>query len=107
MKCITAYIHRIKSPTTVRALIDAGFQQVVMDEVAGTLPALTESEQTFSPAGSEFRVSEIRLTLYCEDALLEKALGIIRATAQLGNKVSGWVYVSTLDVAMQLGGDTP
>lgn len=101
MKLIKAFIHHIRAPVVVDALADAGFRNITLQDVKGMLKALSESEQDYSEAA--LVISEIRLSLVCEDHEVDTVTGIIRTTARIGPHISGWVYVSPVEQALPIG----
>ncbi|MDP4743700.1 MAG: hypothetical protein NWS22_02520 [Porticoccaceae bacterium] len=48
MKQIKAFIHHVRSAIVVEALRDAGYKNITLLDVKGTLKPLNESEQTYS-----------------------------------------------------------
>lgn len=102
MKLIKAFVHHIRAPVVVEALGDAGFRNITLQDVKGMLKPLSESEQDFSAAGPV--ISEICLSLVCEDQEVDAVTTIIRESARIGPHISGWVYVSPVEQALPIGG---
>lgn len=102
MKLIKAFVHHVRAPAVVAALGNAGFRNVTLQDVNGMLKALSEDEHDYSSAG--LVISEIRLSLVCDDGEVDKVVDIIRSTARIGPYVSGWVYVSPVEQALPIGG---
>jgi nitrogen regulatory protein P-II 1 len=48
MKQIKAFIHHVRSAIVFEALRDAGYKNITLLDVKGTLKPLNESEQTYS-----------------------------------------------------------
>lgn len=48
MKQIKAFIHHVRSAIVVEALRDAGYKNLTLLDVKGTLKPLSESEQSYS-----------------------------------------------------------
>jgi nitrogen regulatory protein P-II 1 len=103
MKQITAFIHHIRSASVFEALRDAGYKNISLNDVKGTLKALSESEQDYS-AESGVVISEVRISLFCEDTEVDQVTGIICQTGQIGPDISGWVYVTPIEQALPIGG---
>lgn len=103
MKLITAYLHHVRVAAVVDALNDAGYRNLNLQDVKGALKPFDDSERTYT---SEARlvISEVKLSLVCDESEVSKAAGIIRDTGRIGSDVSGWVYVSTIDEAWPIGG---
>lgn len=103
MKMITALLHHIRVTDVVDALNDAGYHNLMLHDVKGTLKPLGEFEKTYS---TEARVviSEVKLTLVCEDSEMEDIANIIRTKGRIGTDISGWVYATTIDHAWPIGG---
>ncbi len=105
MKLIKAYIHQIRTAQVVQALADAGFRNLALLDVRGTLKPLSDNERYYSPEGIGLLIGEVRLELVCEDHEADAVTAIIRTHAQIGPQVSGWVYVSPLEQALPIGGN--
>jgi len=102
MKQINAYVHHIRSAAVVDALRDAGFTNVTLLDVKGTLKPLSESEQAYSSEVGVVIISEVKISLVCDDAEVGLATDTIRQSAQIGPSPSGWVYVSPIEQALQI-----
>ena len=103
MKQIKAFIHHVRSAIVVEALRDAGYKNITLLDVKGTLKPLNESEQTYSTDAGVI-ISEVRISLVCEDSQVDDVTGIIRTTGRIGPNISGWVYVSPIEHALPIGG---
>ena len=103
MKQIKAFIHHVRSSTVVEALRDAGYKNITLLDVKGTLKPLSESEQDYSTDAGVV-ISEIRISLVCEDVQVDEVAGIIRKAGRIGPNISGWVYVSPIELALPIGG---
>jgi nitrogen regulatory protein P-II 1 len=104
MKQIKAYIHHIRTSAVVQALADAGYRNLALLEVKGTLKPLSDDERYYSSEGAGLLIGETRLELVCEDADVDAVTGIIRKHGRIGSQVSGWVYVSEIGQALPIGG---
>ena len=103
MKLIKAFIHHVRSAVVVEALRDAGYKNITLFDVKGTLKALNESEiDLTSDAGVV--ISEVRVSLVCEDTQVDEVTRIIRKAGRIGSNISGWVYVSPVEQALPIGG---
>lgn len=103
MKQIKAFIHHVRSATVVEVLRDAGYKNITLLDVKGTLKPLNESEQDYSTDAGVV-ISEIRISLVCEDSQVNEVTGIIRKSGRIGTNISGWVYVSPVEQALPIGG---
>lgn len=105
MKLIKAFIHHVRTPDVVQALADAGFRNITLQDVKGILKPLSDDERDFSRDAVGPVISETRLSLVCEDSEVEAVTSIIRFVAKVGPHISGWVYVSPVELALPIGGD--
>lgn len=105
MKQIKAFIHHVRSAPVVEALRDAGYKNITLLDVKGTLKPLSESEQNYSTDAGVI-ISEVRISLVCEDSQVDEVTSIICKAAKIGLNISGWVYVSPIEQALRIGGET-
>ena len=105
MKLIKAYIHHVRTAQVVQALADAGYRNLALLEVKGTLKPLTDEERYYSANGVGLLIGEVRLELVCEDAQVDEVATLIRTTGRIGSHLSGWIYVSPIDQALPVGGN--
>lgn len=103
MKLITALIHHIRSATVVDALHDAGYKNISLLDIKGTLTPLGEKELSYS-AETGVVISEVQLSLVCEEQQVNEVTTIIRRVAKIGLNISGWVYVSPIEQALPING---
>ena len=103
MKQIKAFIHHVRSATVVEALRDAGYKNITLLDVKGTLKPLSESEQDYSTEAGVV-ISEIGISLVCQDSQVDEVTSIIRKTGRIGSNISGWVYVSPIEQSLPIGG---
>ena len=103
MKLITALLHHVRVTAVIDALNDAGYRNLNLQDVKGTLKPLGDFELTYS---SEARlvISEVQVSLPCEDSDVESITRIIREAGRIGTDVCGWVYVSAIEQALPIGG---
>lgn len=104
MKLITAFLHHVRVTHVVDALNDAGYRNIVLQDVKGALKPLHEFEVSYS-VEARLVISEVKLTVFCDDSEAEKIIDIIRKTGRIGSDISGWVYVSNIEQALPIGGD--
>lgn len=104
MKQIKAFVHHVRSAAVVDALRDAGITNVTLLDVKGTLKPLSDSEQAYSTEVSVVIISEVRISLVCQDSDVKRVTDIIRQAGRIGDSVSGWVYVSPVDQVLPIGG---
>lgn len=107
MKLIKAFLHLVKSAQVVDALADAGYRNVTLQTVTGMLKPLNETEQAYSSEASGLVISEVRLSLVCEDNEVDAVTTLIRRVGRIGSHISGWVYVSPVEQALPIGGEGP
>lgn len=105
MKLIKAFIHHVRTAEVVRALADAGYRNITLQDAKGMLKPLSENEQHYSRDVTSPVISEARLSLVCEDLQVPEVTTIIRAVARIGPHISGWVYVSPVEQALPIGGE--
>mgnify|MGYP003674436006 CR=1 FL=1 len=104
LKQIKAFLHHVRSAAVVEALSDAGYKNITLIDVKGTLRALNESEQNYSTEAGVI-ISEVRISLVCEDNQVDEITTIICKAGRIGANISGWVYVSPIEQALPIGGD--
>ena len=104
MKLITAYLHHVKVNAVVDALNDAGYRNLILQDVRGTLTPLDEFERVYS-AEARLVISEAKLSIACDDNDVDTIANIIRLAGKIGDGISGWVYVSAIEQALPIGGD--
>lgn len=104
MKLIKAFIHHVRAPDVIQALDDAGYRNLTLQDVRGTLKPLPLEERDYSTDLLGLVISEVRLSLVVEDAEVAAATSIIRTTAQVGSGISGYIYVSPVEQVLPIGG---
>tara|TARA_R110001592_G_scaffold48850_1_gene153138 strand:+ start:8165 stop:8521 length:357 start_codon:yes stop_codon:yes gene_type:complete len=102
LKQIKAFIHHVRSAAVVEALSDAGYKNITLMDVKGTLKALSESEQNYSTEAGVI-ISEVRVSLVCEENQVDEVTATIRKAGRIGPNISGWVYVSPIEQALPIG----
>jgi len=104
MKEIKAYIHRNRIADVVRALEQAGYRNLSIIDVKGMLKALDSKEQEYSIEIGEKVITEVKLELVCEgENRTAEAVRIIREHARTGSAEAGWIYISQIQSALQIG----
>jgi nitrogen regulatory protein P-II 1 len=106
MKLVKAFIHHVRAAAVVQVLADAGYRNITLQDVKGMLKPVSDSEEYYSSEAGGPVISEVRLSLVCEDDEVEEVTGLIRSVASIGPHVSGWVYVSPVDMALPIGGES-
>lgn len=104
MKEIKAFVHRGRIADIVRALGDAGFQNLSISDIKGLLRALSGREQSYSLELGERVTNQVKLEVVCEDNQAVRAVELIRLHGRTGQSVAGWVYQTTLDQAWPIAG---
>lgn len=105
MKLIKAFLHHVRTPKVVQALADAGYDNITLQDVKGMLKPLTEDEGDYSRDSTSLVISEARLSLVVDDAKVEEVTSIIRKNGRVGHHVSGWIYVSPVELVLPIDGD--
>jgi nitrogen regulatory protein PII len=105
MKQIKAYIHHVRTNAVVEALVDAGYKNISLLDVKGTLKPLSDDERNYSSEGGGLLIGEARLELVCEDADVDEVTAIIRTRGRIGAHISGWVFVSAMEQMLPIVGD--
>jgi nitrogen regulatory protein P-II 1 len=103
MKQITALIHHVRSADVIDALRDASYKNISLLDIKGTLKPLAERELAYS-SDAGVVISEVQLSLVCEDNQVDDVTSIIRKTGKIGPNISGWVYVSPIEQALPIDG---
>lgn len=101
MKEIKAFVHRGRAADIVHGLLGAGFDQISLVDVKGTLRAITPQETEYSVEYGESVVTEVKIEIVCADTEVDKVLGILRTEGRSAH-ASGWVYVSDIEQGMRL-----
>ena len=104
MKQITAFIHHVRTAEVIDALHDAGYKNMALLDLKGTLKPLGEQELAYTSEAGVV-ISEVQLSLVCEDDQVAEATTIIRKTGKIGPNISGWVYVSPIEQALPIDGE--
>ncbi|MBK8994029.1 MAG: P-II family nitrogen regulator [Gammaproteobacteria bacterium] len=104
MKLIKAFIHHVRTAPVVEALADAGYRNLTLHDVKGMLKPITENEQEYSTEAGSLVISEVRLSLVVEDQDVDEVTAIIRKVGRVGPHISGYVYVSSVEQALPIGG---
>jgi len=103
MKEIKAFVHRNRIADVVHALGDAGYHNITVIDVKGTLKALDSKEQDYSIELAERVITEVKLELVVDDGAVQAAVDLICENGITGQDDSGWVYVSDIVIAQKIG----
>lgn len=112
MKEIKAFIHNNRVAAVIQALADQGYLDPVNPRrchnlnVAMTqslLRALNAQEQSYSVELGQPVINESKLELLCDDDQADALVTLIERTARTGQTEAGWVYVSDVEHAVQIG----
>ena len=101
MKEIKAFVHRGRAADIVHALLNAGFDQLSLVDVKGTLDALTPGEADYSLEYGESIITEVKVEVVCEDGDIARAVEILRREGR-SSRASGWIYVSHIEQSLRL-----
>ena len=93
---IKAFIHQNTVADVVHALGKAGFKNLSLVDVKGTLKALNNDEQQYSMDIAEKIITEAKLELICEDTQQNEVVQIIQQSAYTGKPDAGWIAVSSI-----------
>lgn len=104
LKQINAFIHHVRSAAVFEALNNAGYTNIALMDVKGTLKAINELEKKYSRDAGVV-ISEVRVSLVCEETQVEEVTNIIRKVGRIGSHISGWVYVIPVEMALPIGGE--
>jgi len=104
MKEIKAFIHRNRITDVIHALNEAGFRNLSIVDVKGTLKALDNKEQNYSVELGSAIITEMKLELVCDDARVDEATQLIQQYARTGQTDAGWIYVIDIDQAIRING---
>ncbi len=102
MKEIKAFVHRNRIADVVHALRDAGYRNITVIDVKGTLRALDAQEQDYSIELAEPVITEVKLELVVDDDAVNAAVRLICDCGWTGQTESGWVYVSEVLIALRI-----
>ncbi|MEL0018981.1 MAG: P-II family nitrogen regulator [Rickettsiales bacterium] len=89
MKKITAFIHHVRSADVIEALRDAGYKNISLLDIKGTLKPLGEQELAYSSEAGVV-ISEVQLSLVCEDNQVDEVTATMRNIRQ--NLFFAFVY---------------
>ena len=106
MKQIKAFVHRNRVSDLIHALEAAGFQRLSLFDVKGLLRALSAREQEYSVEFGDQVISEMQMELFCEDDEVARAVEIFRRVGRTGRAEAGAVYVSPVEQAFVIDGET-
>jgi nitrogen regulatory protein P-II 1 len=100
---IKAFIHRRTVAKVVHALGKAGYKNLSVIDVKGTLKSLSDDEQEYSIEIAKKVITEVKLELICEDAQRDEVISIIQAAANTGKPDAGRICVSELAHVYPIG----
>jgi len=102
MKEIKAFIHRNCIVDVIHALKEAGFRNLSIVDVQGTLKALDNKEQNYSVELGTAIITEMKLELVCDESQVDKAIQLIQKNARTGQADAGWIYVIDINQATRI-----
>ncbi len=104
MKEIKAFIHRNRVADVVHALKNSQFCSMPcnlsINDVNGTLKAIDNKEQNYSIELGVDIISEVKLELICQDAMVDEAVNLIRENARTGQSIAGYIFISDISDAI-------
>ncbi len=104
MKEIKAFVHRNRITDVIHALKEAGFRNLSIVDVKGTLKALDNKEQNYSVELGSAVITEMKLELVCEETQVDEAIQLIQQHARTGQADAGWIYVIDIGQAIRING---
>jgi len=108
MKEIKAFIHRNRIADVLHALKNSDFCKdrchLSINDVAGTLKAMDNKEKDYSIEFGEDVITEVKLELICQNERADEVISLIRESARTGQKLAGWIYISTITEAIPIEG---
>ncbi|MBW8373134.1 MULTISPECIES: P-II family nitrogen regulator [Stenotrophomonas] len=106
MKQIKAFVHRNRVADLVHELEAAGFRRLSLFDVKGLLRALSAREQQYSVEFGDQVISEMQMELFCEGDEVARVVEIFRRVGRTGHAEAGAVYVSPIEQAFIIDGET-
>lgn len=112
MKEIKAFIHRQRIGAVIEAIKEAGFvaagtasraRNISVASVQSLVPAIDSREQRYSLDLGEPVIQEYKLELLCEDGDADALLKAVAAAGRTGQEEAGWIYVTEVGKAVQIG----
>jgi len=97
-------LHRGREANIVHAFLGAGFDQITLVDVKGTLHALTPQATEYSVEYGESVITEVKIEVVCSDAQVDQVdqvLTLIRTQGR-SSHASGWVYVNDIEQGVRL-----
>ena len=100
MKLVVAFIHPAQAGRVVRSLEQIGVYHLSLSQVHGVVqPDAPIVRADMAGEGD----AQIRLEVYCEEVLVERAVGLIRERGHVGDLPSGALFVHPVDQAWGVG----
>lgn len=112
MKEIKAFIHKHRIAAVIDALKMAdisitghsgGMRNINVASVQSLLTAVDSREQRYSMDLAEPVIEEYKLELLCEDGEADRLARVVAVAGRTGQKEAGWVYVTGVELALQIG----
>ena len=112
MKEIKALIHNNRVADVIQALADQGYldppnprrcRNLNVAATQSLLRALDAQEQRYSVDLGQPVINESKLELLCDDDQVNALVALIERTARTGQTEAGWIYVSGVEHAVQIG----
>ena len=112
MKEIKVFIHKNRVAAVIEALADEGYldpanprrcRNLNVAAIQSLSRALDAHEQRYSVELSQPVINESKLELLCDDDQVDELVALIERTARTGQTEAGWVYVSDVEHAVQIG----
>lgn len=112
MKQIKVHIHSHRAADVIEAIKATKAWEILDGDplryhlsaspAQGTLAPIGDAEQHFSLNLGLAVVNEVRLELHCDDDCVDEIVKAIRRSARTGQRMAGWVYVTTIDAAHEV-----
>ncbi len=100
---VKAFIHRSRVADVVHALNNAGFQNITVVDVQGTLNALSNHGAHYSVEIGQKVVQEVKLELVCDnESRVAEAVRVIRENGKTGKPSAGWIFITEIKSAIEI-----
>ena len=100
---VKAFIDRTRVADVVNALNTAGFRNISVVDVQGTLKALSNHGEHYSIEIGQKVVQEVKLELVCDsETRVAEAVHLIRQNSKTGKPAAGWIYITEIQSAIEI-----
>lgn len=100
---VKAFVHRSRVADVINALNSAGFRNITVVDVQGTLKAINDHGERYSVEIGQKVVQEVKLELVCDnETRVAEAVQAIRNNAKTGRPSAGWIFVTEIQSAIEI-----